>query len=121
MAGQQLARRGGLAARGTPGADVDIRDTTTHGEWLTNSKKVIAALVFLGRLLDEMTGNLTAANASRAQIRDVGAWAANVASRRQWMLDELVKIDARLVPLIAAIEAAGGVEEVADAGYHADY
>jgi hypothetical protein len=128
MAGQQLDRRaltGGACppavGTGARGAAVATRDTTTHGEWVANVTAIIRALAYIRQLQEEMLGGLTAANASRSQISAVQAWSANLDARRKYIYDWLNTIDGRLKPLIDAIDAAGGVEEVADAGYHADY
>jgi hypothetical protein len=121
--GRQLAHRPqrALSPGHRVGSGVAQRDTTTHGEWVQNVSAVIAALVYITHLQDQMLAGLTTANASKSQIRDVKLWNDHVNATKKYIRDWLITIDRRLEPLIDSIEAAGGVDEVADPGYHADY
>jgi hypothetical protein len=124
MARGELARRPAapaLTGRAIPaGTAVARRDTVTHGDWVRNVGQVVQALEVIGLHQQAMLSGLTSANASRSQITDVGKWSADAGSARQYIRDWLARIDSQLAPLIDAVDAAGGVDEVADSGYFTD-
>jgi hypothetical protein len=111
----------GLATRDVAGVAVTPRDVLTHGDWQKVHADLLEALRRVGLYQGAMLGGLTAANASRTQISDVSAWSDKVSSTARYISQKVGEIDARIGPLIDAIALAGGVDEVADASYHADY
>jgi hypothetical protein len=114
-------RPSGAVARRAAASPAIARDSRTHGGWTANVEQVIAALIFIGQCKQAMIAALKDANASESQIRDIQAWADHLDSAQQAIRAGLLSIDRRLEPHINAIEIAGGVNEVADAGYHSDY
>jgi len=109
-----------IASRG-PGGGVATRHTATHGDWLSNMNAVRGALAKIRQYQDGMLAGLTAANASASQIRDVQAWSDHLRVTLGLIGDWVDQTESRLRPLISAVDRAGGVNEVADPGYHADY
>ncbi|MGH3290161.1 MAG: hypothetical protein ACRDPD_36680 [Streptosporangiaceae bacterium] len=97
------------------------RQTATHGDWMSNMNLVRAALTNIRSWQDGMLAGLTFANASESQIRDVRAWNDHLRTSLSLIGQWVDQTENRLRPLIAAVDRAGGVREVADPGYHADY
>lgn len=110
-----------LATRAAGTAAAQLTDNTDHGQWVANAEKVIAALAYIGQHQRLMVDNLTIADASTTQIRDVSAWSDNLTRRVALILAGLRRIDDRLGPLVDAVDQAGGWREVGSPGYHADY
>jgi hypothetical protein len=114
-------RPSGAVARRAAASPAVAQDSRTHGGWTANVGQVIKALIFIAQFKQAMIAALRTANASESQIRDIEVWADHLDSVMHAIRAGLLSIDRRLEPLINAIGAAGGVREVADAGYHSDY
>ncbi|MGH3411050.1 MAG: hypothetical protein ACRDRJ_52415 [Streptosporangiaceae bacterium] len=112
---------GAVARRSASGVHVTARDTITHGDWNHAAAQVSEALRRISQFQDAMVGNLTAADASRSQIDGVSAWSDRVTSAERFIREQVAELDRKYGPLLNAVEAAGGVEEVGSPGYHADY
>jgi hypothetical protein len=92
----------------------------THGAWNQSSAAMQDILGELSSGLDNMLGSLTAQNAGRDQVTGVTAWADQVAACIAHGREHIADTNSRQDPVVDAVGAAGGVEQVADMPYYAE-
>lgn len=118
------AHMAGAIARRTAAPAVTSRaggDITTHGDWDRLTRQVAEALNVTGRCKEAMLGNLKAADAGRTQMADIREWADRTQGVITFIRSMLADVNGRIGPLIDAVSAAGGPDEVASPAYHSDY
>ena len=106
------------ATRG--GADVAVKDSTTHGGYARNVEAVARALAYMRLMLDAMTGDLKSVNASADQIRDINAWSAEVTAAMLFIVTGFGGLDKKIRRLIEAYLQIGGVDQGADPRFYRD-
>lgn len=92
----------------------------THGAWNQSSAAMQSILGDLSSGLDNMLGSLTAQNAGRDQVTGVHAWADQIAACISTGREHIDDTNHRQDPVVDAVGAAGGVEQVADMPYYAE-
>jgi hypothetical protein len=97
--------------------DGEIR---TQRDWGDQSAAALGELEAVGVALDNMLGSLTAADAGRAQVLGVKAWADGVAAVMGHGARVIDEVNRRQDPFVGAVQAAGGPDEVAQTPYYAE-
>lgn len=121
--GELMTGTGALARR-TAHAPVPVvagGDIANHGDWDRLTQQVATAVELITRCQDAMLGNLKAADAGRTQMADIRAWSDRLTATVMFIRSMLAEVNGRIHPLIDAVNAAGGPDEVASPGYHSDY
>lgn len=92
-------------------------DSYTHGQWNRATADIHRRLAMLPALLEAMLASLNHASAGRAQVAGVMAFhedAVNLIGEIRHMLRE---VNRRGIPMVEAVTAAGGPDEIPDLGY----
>lgn len=90
----------------------------TQADWAAQSASVTAALEDITTSSENMLRSLSAREASRSQMTAAAAWADQVAACVGAGADVIASVNSRQDPFVAAVQAAGGSEEVAQPRYY---
>ena len=104
MTGSDLARQGG--------------ESYTHGQWADVTARIAQALDELGPALENMLGSLRAADAGRSQVTGVITLYDRTAAWAEQVRAMLADGTAREAPVVEAVTAARGPEEIAGIAYY---
>ncbi|MFG2001648.1 hypothetical protein ACGFNU_21100 [Spirillospora sp. NPDC048911] len=102
------------AARGNGG------ESYTHGAWNRVVADIYQRLDMMPAVLEMMLRRLTTADAGRSQVRDVIKFRDDVDQYMQLILEMLRDVNQREAPVLAAVEDAGGPDEIAGIRYLSD-
>lgn len=102
------------AARGNGG------ESYTHGAWNRVVADIYQRLDMMPAVLEMMLRRLTTADAGRTQVRDVIKFRDDVDQYMQLILEMLRDVNQREAPVLAAVEDAGGPDEIAGIAYLSD-
>lgn len=99
------------AARGRGG------ETYTHGQWDRAVRDIETRLDALPAVLEMMLHRLNAADAGRSQVIGVVALHDDIALFMKQVREMLIQVDQKERPVLKAVEAAGGPDEIAGIPY----
>lgn len=102
------------AARGNGG------ESYTHGQWTRSVADIHKRLAELPTALEMMLRLLTAADAGRSQVQGVLGLHADIILFMEQVNDMLREVNKREQPVLNAVEAAGGPDEIAGIPYLSD-
>lgn len=103
-----------------PGS-AEVAEVHSYGSWRRATASDAELTEQLGLCLDHMLGQLSAVNAGRTQVANVTAWADRVRAEADATTRTLAAMDQRYLPVIAAVDAAGGTSEICDTAYYREY
>lgn len=118
--------RAGITAGGSSapavrgGAEVAVKDSTTHGGWAGNMEAVTAALAYIKLRQDAIAADLRSVNASPDQIRDINKWSADLTAAALFIVTGFGRIDTRIQRLIEGYRQIGGTDQGADPRHYRD-
>lgn len=96
----------------------EVAEAHSYGSWRRATASDAELAEQLGLCLDAMLGQLNAVNAGRTQVRNVTGWADRVRAEADATAATISEMDRRYLPVIAAVGAAGGPEEICDTSYY---
>ena len=89
-----------------------------YGAWQRATTSDAELLDALGLALEAMLSDLTAVSAGRTQVQNVTAWADRVRTEASLTRDAIDEMDRRYKPVIAAVAAVGGTDEISNTSYY---
>lgn len=92
-------------------------ESYTHGQWNEAVADIAHRLATLPQALDTMLGSLHAADAGRSQVAGVVALAEQTHGWAQQVKAMLAEVNRRELPVVEAVDAAGGPPEIASIPY----
>jgi hypothetical protein len=95
-------------------------ESYNYGAWQQATASDAELLDELGLALEAMLSDLTAVCAGRTQVQNVTAWADRVRAEANLTREAIEEMDRRYTPVIAAVAAVGGPEEVSNTSYYRD-
>lgn len=101
-------------ARGTGG------ESYTHGQWNSSTTDIQRRLEELPAVLELMLQRLTSADAGRSQVQGVLKTRDDIVAFMELVRVTLTDVNRRELPVLAAVEAAGGPTEIASISYLSD-
>jgi len=113
---------GQMEGLAVPGGNLPARtgEVYSYGSWQRATGDDGELLDQLGLCLEHMLSDLTAVNAGRTQVRQVTNYADRVRAEAGAIRQTIAAMDSRYQPVIAAVGAAGGPDEVCDTRYYED-
>jgi len=114
----QPSKPGAIARRSPAGAVRSAADSTTHGQWQQTTTAIATAVAQVPPALQAMLQALRNADASDRQRRAVIAWTDRHLQLIARAKATLAGVDAKVMPVLNAIESVGGTKEVAGIAYH---
>ena len=124
-------RTGGPMTTGRVSTELDLADSGgrlparpgeayNYGAWQRATTSDAELLDQLGLCLEAMLSDLTAVSAGRSQVQNVTSWADRVRAEADLTRDAIEEMNRRYQPVIAAVSAAGGTDEVSNTSYYQD-
>ena len=95
-------------------------ESYNYGAWQRATASDAELLDQLGLALEAMLSDLTAVSAGRTQVQNVTAWADRVRAEADLTREAIEEMDRRYQPVIAAVAAVGGTNEVSNTSYYQD-
>jgi hypothetical protein len=93
-------------------------ESYNYGAWQQATASDAELLDQLRLCLEAMLSGLTAVSAGRTQVANVSAWADRVSAEADLTREAIDEMDRRYRPVIGAVAAAGGPDEVSNTSYY---